>query len=375
MTFVLDYDVPLDEDWGWSGTGACDTCFYAQCQCEVSSNELFDQFVIPVSTTSEPVFNNVQVSIEIDDPLVQMLDNIEDDNNHDPERGLTTKVRSTSVYSYAKNQRALDLLNKLRRVYPHMTDDQIEFVRSEIQEHIEWFLSEDDQPKRQATVYQQRGLIQSVRSGFADESLNSPLLRHHKFLSEVQAWARKFGKTADDKIGEAMLKYAELLVDHPDEHNAFYMRAILNNDKNVHKASTRKKREHNRTAISTDNEGYSIQLGTQDSYPYEHREWYESLTDREKQGLQELEQFLDSIPVERDPEGYEWDGECVKVKIKVPEKIKRKIRNMKPPVLPVTKTGINLKDDRNVESEPAVAPVQTRQATEYEKLKNIQRNK
>lgn len=370
MTFVIDHDISLDEDWGWSGTGACETCFYAECQCNISSN-----FVIPVSTTNDDVFNNVQVSVEIDDPLIQMLDNIEDDNNHDPERGLTTKVRSTSVISYAKNQRALDLLNKLRRVYAHMTDEQIEFVRSEIQEHIEWFMSEDNQPKRQATVYQQRGLIQSVKSGFPDELLASPLLRHNKFMSEVRAWARRLPGDTDEKVANAMEKYAKLLVEYPDEKNGFYMTAIMNNDKDLGRADNAEKRKHNRTAISTDNEGYSIQLNTQDEYPSDREQWWSDLTDRQREGWLELQDFLDNMSVQPDPKDYEWDGQCIKQKIKVPEKIKRKIRGMKPPVRPLGKQGIDLKEDRNVESEPEIAPVVKGQINDYQSLKQQNLNK
>lgn len=341
MTFVIDHDISLDEDWGWSGTGACETCFYAECQCNISSN-----FVIPVSTTNDDVFNNVQVSVEIEDPLIQMLDNIEDDNNHDPERGLTTKVRSTSVYSYHGDN--------------HLVRE---------------ILREPSDEPRQATVYQQRGLIQSVKSGFPDELLASPLLRHNKFMSEVRAWARRLPGDTDEKVANAMEKYAKLLVEYPDEKNGFYMTAIMNNDKDLGRADNAEKRKHNRTAISTDNEGYSIQLNTQDEYPSDREQWWSDLTDRQREGWLELQDFLDNMSVQPDPKDYEWDGQCIKQKIKVPEKIKRKIRGMKPPVRPLGKQGIDLKEDRNVESEPEIAPVVKGKINDYQSLKQQNLNK
>ena len=50
-----------------------------------------------------------------------------------------------------------------------------------------------------------------------------------KFMYEVKRWAKAKPEDTDEVFSEAMVKYAELLVSHPEASNAYYMTAIKNN--------------------------------------------------------------------------------------------------------------------------------------------------
>lgn len=118
---------------------------------------------------------------------------------------------------------------------------------------------------------------------------------HEVFMNEVERWLRKKPGDWEEALGDAMVKYAELLISHPmdsfetiKDARAFYMQSIKNNRiDNDRKAKSFGKSKFQVISLNTSDEDNEV--GCYDTYAFEYEVAY---SESQKKTIQEV---------------YEWD--------------------------------------------------------------------
>lgn len=119
-----------------------------------------------------------------------------------------------------------------------------------------------------------------------------------QFMHDVTAWASKLPEDTDEVVGEAMVKYAELLVSHPDKSNAYYMKAIKNNQ-----TDRGRKRKVEEVQMNYTDEGELVEKkGREDNYAFEVVDWFGGLSKYGQSAIQDSFTFIMENPDKKLPE-------------------------------------------------------------------------
>lgn len=187
---------------------------------------------------------------------------------------------------------------------------------------------------------------------------------HETFMEEVQRWLYKKPGNHDDELGEAMVKYAELLISHPidsfetvKDARAFYMQSIKNNRIDLDRKS--KSFGKGKVAVmSLDTSEDENEVGYYDTYSFEYEVEY---TENQKKTIQEV---------------YEWDQKGRESTLSKDDR-KLYMRMNKLPVAEVeskevvfvnSSKAIDLRDDEYTQKALS-SEVVVRTMTQFERLK------
>lgn len=254
------------------------------------------------------------------------------------------RVETTTLdcfIDYKQESRTIELFNSLQKQFPLESFDEIHKRRLAVQQRcrdIMYELNPDDndwdyfkngwkerrkKPKLKYKYYEHLTIVSSDLEKHHD-------LEHDQFIRELKKWARNRplepGEETADIISDALEKYSKLLISNPpstyknqDHCTRSYMKAIVNNRLDLWKYRNAKKRQHEQLKHQdmTDDTESPVELAINDRYEYDTLDWLAELTPNQREGLKEAIDYIDSQPDD--------------LKIKVPEKIKRKIRGIQAP--------------------------------------------
>lgn len=145
------------------------------------------------------------------------------------------------------------------------------------------------------TKWERTGQFTTVKTGADWTSDRSPM---QQFMHDVTAWASKLPEDTDEVVGEAMVKYAELLVSHPGKSNAYYMQAIKNNQ-----TDRGRKRKLEEVSMNYTDEGELVEKkGREDNYAFEVVDWFGGLSKYGQSAIQDSFTFIMENPDKKLPE-------------------------------------------------------------------------
>ncbi|MDI9916899.1 hypothetical protein [Rhodococcus sp. IEGM 1379] len=255
----------------------------------------------------------------------------------------TEQVTIDSFVDYNASPRTITLFENLRKSFPLESDQQIHTRRLSVQNRCREILYESNpdpadydfwvsgskhhlkrkKPKMKYTRYSQ---VTKVTSSVCRDECRTNLDVHQVFMDEVRKWAYNRplepGETHEMIFSDAMEKYSQMLKSEidPKHRNSYYMRSIVNNRKDIWKHRNTKKHSHEqpRNQIHLDDVDETTEPPTYDYYPSDTVDWFNSLSDRQREGIRQAVEIIDSSADERP---------------KIPESIKRMIRG---PGVPLT---------------------------------------
>ncbi|HEY9260572.1 hypothetical protein, partial [Chitinophaga sp.] len=269
------------------------------------------------------------------------------------------QVTIDSFIDYNASPRTITLFENLRKIFPLESDQQIHARRLSVQNRCREILYESNpdpadydfwvsgskhhlkrkKPKIKYTRYSQ---ITKVTSTVCRDECRPILDVHQVFMDEVRKWAYNRplepGETHEMIFSDAMEKYCKLLKSKsiPNDWKPYFMKAIVNNRKDIWNSRNTKKRSHEqpKNQIHLDDIDETTEPPTYDYYPSDTVDWFNSLSDRQREGIRQAVEIMDSSAEEHP---------------KIPESIKRMIRG---PGVPLTSsTGKTKKTNSSIKSD------------------------
>ncbi|MGQ5694421.1 hypothetical protein ACSVIA_14160 [Rhodococcus erythropolis] len=279
------------------------------------------------------------------------------------------QVTIDGFIDYNASPRTITLFKSLRKSFPFESDQQIQARRTSVQQRCREILYESDpdptdydywktgskhhlKRKKPKVKYVRYSQVTTVTSTVPRDEHSSTLDVHQVFMNEVRKWVYNRplepGETHEMILSDAMEKYSKLLKTNPKETctgrggwKAYYMKAIVNNRKDIWKHRNTQKRSHEqpKNQIHLNDDEKNTEPSTYDYYPSDTIDWFNSLSDRQRDGIRQAVEIIDSS-TEKQP--------------KIPESVKRMIRgpgvSLKGSTREAKKTNITIKSDADTKS-------------------------